>query len=67
MYSKISVLGSDKAPLYEYLTSTGGGDVKWNFTKFLVGRDGQVIARFVSGVTPESKELVSAVEKALKQ
>jgi glutathione peroxidase len=66
MYSKISVAGTDKAPLYEYLTSTGGGEVKWNFTKFLVGRDGKVIARFESKVDPESPEMVAAVEKALK-
>lgn len=66
MYSKISVTGGDKAPLYEYLTGTGGGEVKWNFTKFLVGPDGKVIQRFESGVSPESAELVSAVEKALK-
>ncbi len=67
MYSKISVAGAEKAPLYDYLTSTGGGEVKWNFTKFLVGRDGKVITRFESKVDPESAELVSAVEKALKQ
>jgi len=66
MYSKISVAGTDKAPLYDYLTSTGGGEVKWNFTKFLVGRDGKVITRFESKVDPESAEVVSAVEKALK-
>jgi glutathione peroxidase len=66
MYSKISVAGADKAPLYEYLTRTGGGEVKWNFTKFLVGRDGKVIARFESKVDPESPEMVAAVEKALK-
>ena len=66
IYSKISVKGGDKAPLYEYLTSTGGGEVKWNFTKFLVGRDGKVITRFESAVTPESTDIVSAVEKALK-
>jgi len=67
MYSKISVAGNDKAPLYEYLTSTGGGEVKWNFTKFLIGPDGKVIQRFESKVTPESPELVSAVEKAVKR
>jgi len=67
MYSKISVAGNDKAPLYEYLTSAGGGEVKWNFTKFLVGPDGKVIQRFESKVTPESPELVSAVEKAVKR
>jgi glutathione peroxidase len=66
MYSKISVTGADKAPLYDYLTSTGGGEVKWNFTKFLVGRDGKVITRFESKVDPESADMVGAVEKALK-
>jgi glutathione peroxidase len=64
MYAKVSVLGSDKTPLYSYLTQTGG-DVKWNFTKFLVGKDGKVITRFESAVKPDSPELVSAVEKAL--
>jgi glutathione peroxidase len=67
MYSKISVAGTDKAPLYDYLTSTGGGEVKWNFTKFLVGRDGKVITRFESKVDPESADMISAVDKALKQ
>src|SRR5277367_418601 len=51
MYSKISVKGDDKAPLYHYLTEkatnpTTGGEIKWNFTKFLVGRDGTILARF---------------------
>ena len=67
MMSKVSVKGDDKTPLYQYLTSTGGGEVKWNFTKFLVGKDGQVIKRFESGVKPDSAELTSAVEKALAQ
>ncbi len=67
MMSKVSVKGSGKAPLYEYLTSTGGGEVKWNFTKFLVGKDGQVIARFEPAVKPDAPELTSAVEKALAQ
>ena len=65
LLSKVSVKGSDMTPLYGYLTKTGG-DVKWNFTKFLVGKDGQVIERFESAVTPESPELVKAVEAALK-
>jgi glutathione peroxidase len=67
MYSKISVTGADKAPLYQYLTGAAGGEIKWNFTKFLVGGDGKVIARFESAVTPDSTELVGAVEKALRQ
>ncbi len=65
MFSKISVLGDDKAPLYKYLTGTGP-EVKWNFTKFLVDKTGKVVARFDSSVTPESPEVTAAVEKALK-
>jgi len=67
IYAKSSVKGADINPLYKYLTETKGGDVKWNFTKFLADRNGNVIARFESAVTPDSAELVSAVESALKQ
>lgn len=65
MMSKVSVKGDDMAPLYRYLTSAKGGDVKWNFTKFLVGKDGKVIQKFDSGVAPESAELTKAIEQAL--
>jgi glutathione peroxidase len=65
MMSKVSVKGSDITPLYSYLTQTGG-DVKWNFTKFLVGKDGKVVQRFESSVAPDSPELIKAVESALK-
>lgn len=65
MFAKISVKGEDKAPLYKFLTETGG-DIKWNFTKFLVDRNGKVIRRFEPDVEPQSKELVSAIEAALK-
>ena len=67
MYSKISVKGSDKAPLYKFLTDSAGGEVKWNFTKFLVDGNGQVISRFESAVEPDSPELAGAVEKALRK
>jgi len=71
MYGKVSVKGDDQTPLYKYLTSvadpTHSGDIKWNFTKFLVDRDGKVVQRFESAVTPESPEVVDAVEKLLKQ
>ena len=71
MYSKVSVKGGDQVPLYKYLTTDADpshtGDIKWNFTKFLVSRDGQVVQRFESAVTPESSEVVGAVEKLLKQ
>jgi glutathione peroxidase len=70
MYAKISVKGDDQAPLYAYLTKETGpgltGDIKWNFTKFLVDRNGNVVQRFESAVTPDSKEVTEAIEKALK-
>jgi glutathione peroxidase len=71
MFSKISVAGSDKAPLYQFLTDKKanpktGGEIQWNFTKFLVDRDGKVLARFESAVEPQSKELLAAIEAALK-
>jgi len=67
MMSKVSVKGEDKTPLYGYLTENTGGDVKWNFSKFLVDKNGKIVSRFESKVTPESPELTSAVEKALAQ
>jgi glutathione peroxidase len=70
MMSKVSVLGDDKAPLYQYLTDKStnpqiGGDIKWNFTKFLFDRDGKPVARFEPAVTPDSPEVQAAVEAAL--
>jgi glutathione peroxidase len=71
MYGKVSVKGDDETPLYQYLTKQTGpsiaGDIKWNFTKFLVDRNGNVVERFESAVTPDSKEVVSAVEKQLSE
>jgi glutathione peroxidase len=72
LFSKISVKGSDKAPLYQFLTDSKtnpktGGEIQWNFTKFLVDRNGKVIARFEPAVEPNSKEVVSAIEAALKK
>ena len=71
MFSKISVKGSDKAPLYRYLTDPAanaktGGEIPWNFTKYLVDRNGKVLARFDAPVEPDSKELTAAIEAALK-
>jgi glutathione peroxidase len=70
MFSKISVAGKDKAPLYQFLTDKTanpktGGEIPWNFTKYLVDRNGKVLARFDAPVEPESPELVSAIERAL--
>lgn len=72
MFSKISVKGSDQAPLYQYLTDKSknpatGGDIGWNFTKFVIGRDGKIVARFDSSVEPESPEITKAIESALQQ
>jgi glutathione peroxidase len=70
MYAKISVKGADQAPLYAYLTKDTpagiNGEIKWNFTKFLVDRNGNVIQRFEPAVTPDSKEVIAAIEKQLK-
>src|SRR5450755_2979000 len=67
MYSKISVKGSDIAPLYEYLTKSTGGDIKWNFTKFLIGKDGAIVSRYESAVKPDDPKVTGAIEKALAQ
>ena len=70
MYAKISVKGDDLAPLYSYLTKETGtgiaGDIQWNFTKFLVDRNGNVVQRFEPAVTPDSSQVTSAIEKQLK-
>jgi glutathione peroxidase len=71
MYSKISVKGDDKAPLYQFLTDkqanpATGGEIQWNFTKFLVDKNGKVVARFEPKVTPESPDVTEAIEKALR-
>ncbi|XXT25600.1 glutathione peroxidase [Sorangium sp. So ce429] len=66
MFSKIPVKGGSKHPLYAFLTqSAPAGEVKWNFTKFLVGKDGSVIARFESSVAPDDPKLTQAIDKAL--
>src|SRR5262245_19908862 len=67
MFSKIVVRGSGQAPLYKYLTSHPKfrGQVDWNFEKFLIGRNGEVIGRFKSEIEPLSKQMVTAIENAL--
>lgn len=72
MFSKISVKGDDMAPLYQYLTSPEengefGGSIKWNFNKFLIGKDGKTVARFGSRVTPLDPEITRAIETAIAQ
>ena len=67
---KVDVNGDERHSLYTQLTPVAdaegvNGDIRWNFEKFLVGRDGNVIARFSPMVTPDAPELVSAIEAAL--
>jgi glutathione peroxidase len=68
MFGKISVKGDNIHPLYAWLTAhPNGKPVSWNFNKFLIGRDGNLVAHFGSRTAPESEELIAAIEKALNQ
>ena len=71
IFAKLSLAGEHMAPLYQFLTDkqanpTTGGPIRWNFTKFLVDRDGKVVERFEPDVTPDAPELAAALEKALR-
>jgi glutathione peroxidase len=68
--AKIDVNGPGRAPLYEWLTRQptapeGPGDIKWNFGKFVIGKHGEVVARFDPTTTPGSKDLRETIERAL--
>ncbi len=67
MFAKSDVKGDGENSLYRYLTSAKGGEIKWNFTKFLIGRDGTILARFEPAVKPDSPEVTAAVEQALNR
>ena len=68
-FEKNSVVGASQQPVYKYLTdkqpATVFKDVAWNFEKFIVGKNGEVLARFPSSTTPESEQMIEAIEKAL--
>lgn len=68
-FEKNSVTGAQKQPIYKFLSenqkATLFKDVAWNFEKFLVGRNGEVLNRFPSNIDPESKSVVQAIENAL--
>jgi glutathione peroxidase len=70
LFSKLDVKGSQQHPLYEILSEAAddsgkAGNVKWNFEKFLVGRDGRVVRRFRSKVVPEDPQLIGAINSLL--
>ena len=68
LFDKIDVNGAKRHPLYAALAGQGSpfpGDIGWNFTKFLIGRDGRIVMRFDSGVEPDSPVVIKAIESAL--
>jgi glutathione peroxidase len=72
MFSKIVVKGEGIDPLYQFLTSKEtnpgmDGDIKWNFEKFLVGRDGKVVKRFAPTIKPDAPQVVEAIEAELSK
>jgi glutathione peroxidase len=72
LFSKIDVNGEKADPFYKSLTGAEtnpqfAGKIGWNFEKFLIGRDGKVVARFKTGVEPDSAEVVAAIQKALEK
>ena len=72
IFAKISVKGKDKHPLYRFLTDKQtnpdfSGEIKWNFSKFIIGRDGKIIERFAPITSPESKDVIKTIEAALKK
>lgn len=70
LFDKIKVLGEDKNPLYKMLTNNSNvekGDINWNFEKFLISKEGEVIARYKSSVEPESDAVAKAIEQELNK
>ena len=70
MFDKVKVLGENKSPLFEELTNnevTGKSDINWNFEKFLIDKESNIVKRFRSKIEPEEKELISLIEKELKK
>ena len=68
LFDKIEVNGPNRHPLYTELAGKDSpfpGDIKWNFGKFLIGRDGKILKRFDSGAAPESQDVTAAIEAAL--
>ena len=67
MFSKISVKGDDQHPFYKYLTNDTGfnGDIEWNFTKFLVDKNGTVVARYKSKIVPNDEQVTRKIEELL--
>jgi len=68
MFDKIHVKGDEKAPLFDLLTDnsvTGKSSIKWNFEKFLIDKEGNIVTRFRSITKPDSNKIISTIEKEL--
>ncbi|HJW45527.1 MAG TPA: glutathione peroxidase [Lysobacter sp.] len=65
MFEKVHVVGEQATPLYRQLAATAGESPKWNFHKYLIGRDGQLIASYGSKTRPDDAAVVAAIERAL--
>jgi len=68
LFDKIKILGEDKSPLYERLTNnsiTDKSDINWNFEKFVISKDGKIIARFLSKVQPTDEVITKLIEEEL--
>ena len=65
MFATAKVKGKKAHPFYKKLIAASGKEPKWNFAKYLIGRDGEVIEHYKSSVTPESERLVSAIQAVL--
>jgi glutathione peroxidase len=67
MFAKIDVNGDKQAPLYQYLKANANdtGDIGWNFEKFLIGKDGKVVARFKTRTKPDAPEVMAAIKTEL--
>lgn len=67
LFDKVHAKGSEQHPLYKFLTTNAvpPGEVAWNFEKFLVGKDGKIVARYKSGVKPDDADLAKAIEAEL--
>ncbi|MEH6414046.1 glutathione peroxidase [Pseudomonas sp. CGJS7] len=65
MFEKVHVIGDQATPLYKDLSKAAGEAPKWNFHKYLIGRDGKLIASYGSKVTPDDPSVVAAIERAL--
>lgn len=65
MFEKVHVVGDEATPMYRQLAAAAGEAPKWNFHKYLIGRDGQLVASFGSPIAPDDPAVVAAIERAL--